>query len=211
MATVVFIHRLQSADGLGGLAGSRVQGAGGRVVGEGDLLPAQVPGHVLGGSLVPDVDSAACAPPPLSCGLGEQQMEGGQVRHDEILADVGVLRPGRIGRGGGGVAVAAPVGRLAVRPRRFHPPAANAACQQTGQQVPALPRPSEISCGRRAASGIDALGGDKISLTDQRRVRGTVRDDPSVGQVPPLHALMPQAHIAGVGQFLVLTWATIMS
>lgn len=35
-------------DGLGGLAGACAQGSGDRVVGEGELLIAQVPDHVLG-------------------------------------------------------------------------------------------------------------------------------------------------------------------
>jgi DNA-binding transcriptional ArsR family regulator len=46
-------------DGLGGLAISCVQDSCGRVVGEGDLPLAQVPGHVLGGGIVQDVDAAA--------------------------------------------------------------------------------------------------------------------------------------------------------
>lgn len=54
-----------------------------------DLLIGQVTGYVLGGSLMPDVGSAAGAPPPLSSDrLGEQQVEGGDVRHNEALADV---------------------------------------------------------------------------------------------------------------------------
>jgi hypothetical protein len=105
--------------GLDGLAGACVQHAGGRVKDEDDLLLAQVPGHVLGSNRGPDVDSAAGAPPPLSSGgLGEQHMKGGQVRDDEVLADVSVLRMLWAGRAGGGVAVAAPVGGLAVRPQR---------------------------------------------------------------------------------------------
>ena len=65
-------------DGLGGSAGFRVQGSGGGVVGERYLLLAQLAGHVLGGGVVPDVDSASGAPPVLaSGGLGEQQVQGG--------------------------------------------------------------------------------------------------------------------------------------
>ena len=94
---------LFQGDGLGGLAGACVQCAGGRVKDEDDLLLAQVTDRVLGG-LAADVDSAAGAPPSLPSGRpGEQQVESGQVRHDEILADVGVLRTLRAGcRGGGG-------------------------------------------------------------------------------------------------------------
>jgi hypothetical protein len=50
-------------DGLGGLAGTCVQRSGGRVVGEGDLLLAQVDDYVLGAGLVPDIDAPAGAPP----------------------------------------------------------------------------------------------------------------------------------------------------
>jgi hypothetical protein len=100
---------------------------------------------------VPDVDSASGAPPVLASGvLGEQQVQGGQVRHDEILADVGVLRPRWAGRGGGGVAVAA----------------------QPAEHVPPLLRAGEITAGRRTAGGADVLGGDEVGFADQRRVDG---------------------------------------
>ena len=142
----------------------------------GDLLLAQVPGHVLDGGLVPDVDPAAGAPPALSSGrLGEQQVQGGQVRHDAVLANVGVRGPIRVGRAGGGVAMAAPVGGLAIRPRRFHPSPTDAACQQPGQQVPPLLRTSEVTAERRAAGDVDVLGGDEISFADQGRA-DRVRD-----------------------------------
>jgi hypothetical protein len=107
-------------DGLGGLGGSCVQGSGGWIISEGDQALAQVPDHILGTGLIPDVDAAAAAPPPLSSGrLGEQQVQGGQVQQDPVLTDVGVLEPARAAPAGGGVAVAAPVGGLAVGPGRF--------------------------------------------------------------------------------------------
>src|SRR5262249_42131057 len=46
----------------------------------------------------------------------EQDGKGGQMGRDLVLADVGVLRPGGVRLSGAGVAVAAPVGRAAVRP-----------------------------------------------------------------------------------------------
>src|SRR5260370_15825313 len=52
----------------------------------------------------------------------------------------GFRRPG-IGTRGAGVAVAAPVGGLAVGPGGFQPPPAPAAAQQPGQQVPPRGRP----------------------------------------------------------------------
>ena len=47
---------------------------------------------------------------------GEEDGQGGQVRQDLILANVGVLRPGRIGDRGAGVAVPAPVRGPAIGP-----------------------------------------------------------------------------------------------
>jgi len=77
------------------------------VVGEGDPAVADVPDHVLRVGLRPGVSSAARAPPPGGLGAGQQQVQGGEVRQDAVLADVGILRPGRIGRGGAGVTVTA--------------------------------------------------------------------------------------------------------
>ena len=139
-------------DGLGGFGGSCVRGAGGWIIGEGDLAVAQVSDHILGTGLVPDVGAAAGAPSPLWCGrLGELQVQGAQVRQDPVLADVGVLKPARAARAGGGVAVAAPVGGLAVGPRRFHPPPAATAYQQSGQEVPAPPRRAALVRGQSRA------------------------------------------------------------
>ena len=90
---------MANGDGLGGLGGSCVQGPGGRIISEGDLAFTQVPDHILGTGLITDVDAAPGAPPPLSSGrLGEQQVQGGQVRQDPVLADVGVLEPSRVSR-----------------------------------------------------------------------------------------------------------------
>ena len=117
---------------------------------------------------------------------GEQDGDSGQVRQDLVLADIGVLRPRGIGDGRAGVPVAAPVGGPAIGPRRFQPPSAPPARDQPGQQVPADRGP-----GRAARRG-RVLRGDEISFADQRRVRGMFRDDPALGQVPPLHLLVPQ-------------------
>lgn len=127
------------------------------------------------------------------------------MRHDEVLADVGVLGPAWGGCRGGAIAMAAPVGGLAVRPRRFHPPPAHGACQQPGQQVTSFPRPGEITSGRRAAGGVDVLGGDEAGLlsADQRRVRRPMGDNPPVRQVPPLHRPMSQGDITRVDQVAV--------
>jgi hypothetical protein len=53
------------------------------------------------------------------------------------------------------------------------------------------------------AGGVDVLGGNKVSLADQRRVRGLAGNHPAVGQVPPLHALVPQADIGRVDEILI--------
>jgi hypothetical protein len=86
-------------DGLGGLAGACVQRSGNLIVSEGDLLLAQVTGHVLGSELRTDVGSAAGAPfAPFrrpGPGTGKEHVEGGQVRQDPVLADVGVLECSR--------------------------------------------------------------------------------------------------------------------
>ncbi len=78
--------------------------------GEGYLVSAQVTEYVLVAGLAPHVDSAAGA---LAAGgrllPGQQQVQGGQVRQDSILADAGVLQPVRARRGGAGVTVATPV------------------------------------------------------------------------------------------------------
>ena len=61
------------------------------------------------------IEAAAGAPPALRRGgLGELQVQGGQVRQDPVLADIGVPEPVRAAAAGGGITVAAPVGGLAV-------------------------------------------------------------------------------------------------
>ena len=130
-------------------------------------------------------------------GRGEQQVQGGQVRRQLVLADVGVLRPGRVRRHRAGVAVPAAVCRPAAGPGRLHPATAQPAGEQPGEQVPADHGPGLRG---RAAGRVDGLGGDEIGFADQRRMRGPAGDDPAAGQVPPLHALVPEGHIGGVGQ-----------
>jgi hypothetical protein len=109
-------HGRGTGEGPGGSDGAA--GSCGRVVGEGDPAVAHVPDHILCSGLGPGVGSAARAQPAAGGGLGagQQEVQHGEVRQDAVLPDAGVLRPGRIGRGGAGVAVAAPVGGIAVGP-----------------------------------------------------------------------------------------------
>jgi hypothetical protein len=94
-------------------AAAGADGPGGRVVGKGDACGPQL------------VDQACC----LAWGddlqgavrqrlivAVEADAQGGQVRQDLVLTDIGVLRPAWFRAGGAGVAVAAPVGGLAVGP-----------------------------------------------------------------------------------------------
>ncbi len=92
------------------------------------------------------------------------------MREDLVLADVGVPGSARFGAGGAGVPVAAAVGGPAGGPGRFQPPPAPPAGQQPGQQVPPRRRAS------RPAGRGRILGGDEISLADQRRMRGPLGD-----------------------------------
>ena len=115
----------------------------------------------------------ACSPPLRGmAAVRVQDGQGGQPGQDLVLADVQVLRPARAGAGGAGVAVAAPVGGLAVGPGRLQPPPAPAAGQQPGQQVPPRRR------ARRAARRAGVLGGDVIGLADHRPVSRAGGDHP---------------------------------
>jgi hypothetical protein len=69
--------------------------AGGGVPGEGDLVLAQVPDHLARARGACYIGSGAGSLPGPRRGGGEQQVQGGQVRHELVLADIGVLRPGR--------------------------------------------------------------------------------------------------------------------
>ena len=89
-------------------------GPGVRVVGKGDACSPQL------------VDQACCLTWGGDLhGAGRQRLtvaaeedgQGGQVRQDLVLTDISVLRPAWFRAGGAGVAVAAPVGGLAVGPR----------------------------------------------------------------------------------------------
>jgi hypothetical protein len=113
-------------------------------------MPALVPDYLARARGAPDVGTGAGAAPFADGRTGEQQVQGRQVRQDLVLADVGVLRPGRIRRHRAGAPVPAPVRRPAVRPRRFHPPSAQAAGQQPGQQIPAQ-HGASCGAGPRAA------------------------------------------------------------
>ncbi len=51
---------------------------------------AQVPDHLLQADGGPDIGTSAGAAPCAHSGGGEKQVQGGQVRQELILADVGV-------------------------------------------------------------------------------------------------------------------------
>jgi hypothetical protein len=74
-----------------------------------ELLPDVLDGRIDPGRLLAH---AGAAPDPHG-GSGEQQVQGRQVRQQLVLADVGVLRPGRVWCHRAGMAVPAPVRRLA--------------------------------------------------------------------------------------------------
>jgi hypothetical protein len=84
-----------------------------RVVGEDDTrgpqLVDQASGLGRGGELPGAVAVRRAA-------AGKKDGDSGQVGQDLVFTDVGVSRLSGAGRGGAGVAVAAPVGGLAVRP-----------------------------------------------------------------------------------------------
>src|SRR6266516_1248786 len=92
----------------------------------------------------------------------KENMQGGHVRENVVLADVEVLRPGRVRRGGAGMPVPAAVGGPVVRPAGLQPPPADPAAQQPGQQVP----PSGGRAG--VPFGAEALHRDEVLLADQR-------------------------------------------
>ena len=120
-----------------------------------------------------------------------QDGEGGQPGQDLVLAYAPVHRPVRPGPGGAGIAVAAPVGGLAVGPGRLQSPPAGPAGQQPGQQVP--PR----HWARRTAKRASQLGGVVIGRADDRPVRRAGGDHPPGRQVPPLYLAVPEP---GVGR-----------
>ena len=97
------------------------------------------------------------------CRDAEEDGQGGQAGKDLVLADVGVPGPGGVRPGGAGVAVAAPVGGLAVGPAGFHVPLADPAAQQPHQQVAAARRAA------RAAAGLQVLDADEVSFANDRR------------------------------------------
>jgi hypothetical protein len=47
---------------------------------------------------------------------------------------------------------------------------------------------------------LDLLGRDEIGLADQRRMRRVPGDDPAIGQVPPLHLLVPERGVGRIDQ-----------
>jgi hypothetical protein len=72
--------------------------------------------HGFMADLGPGVGSAARAATPGGFLAAQRDVQGRQVQQDTVLADVGILGPVGVGRGGAGVAMAPPVGGLAVRP-----------------------------------------------------------------------------------------------
>ena len=177
-AGLVWFH----SGGLGSLGGACLHGRGGRIPGEGDLMLAQVPDHLLRADGGPDIGTSAGAAPCAHSGGGEKQVQGGQVRQEFVLADVDVLRPGRVYCHRAGTSVPAAVRGLAVRPGRFHPPAADTAREYPGQQVPARHR---LILRHGSAGSVNVPGGDEVSVTDQRWVRGPVRGHHPSGSVAP--------------------------
>ncbi len=90
------------------------QGPAIRVVGEDHAVGAQLVDQRSRAVRAGQLRQAAVSAVGLPGEAGQQDGEGGQVREDLVLADIGVLRPGGIGDGGAGVAVAA-TGRRACR------------------------------------------------------------------------------------------------
>jgi hypothetical protein len=102
-------------------------------------------------------------------GAGEQDGDRRRVR--EVHAQV--VGPSLFRAGSGGAPVAAPVGGLAVGPARFQP----APAPPARQQVPPHRRPA----GPRGAA-VSQAAMKSASLTNPRRMRGTLGDDPAFGQ-----------------------------
>jgi hypothetical protein len=94
------------------------QGPGIGVVGEDDAAGAE---PVDQGRRIARRGDGHAAFPVCRIVTDEKDGEGGQVRQDLVLTDVGVLRPVRVGDGGAGVAVAAPVRGPAIGPAGFEP------------------------------------------------------------------------------------------
>src|SRR6185437_9523752 len=80
--------------GLGGTGDACMQGAGGLTVGEGELLLAQVPDHILGADWMGDVDSAAGSPPLLAPFAGPLAARLDPVHATWLLAGAAVALAG---------------------------------------------------------------------------------------------------------------------
>jgi hypothetical protein len=69
-----------------------------------------------------------------------------------------------------------------------------------GQGIALVTRQVAAGSGTgRAARRGHFLDGDEIGLADQRRMGRMPGDDPAFGQVPPLHLLVAEAGVGGVG------------
>src|SRR5580658_9885900 len=88
-----------------------------RVIGEDDAADAELVDQVCCTVRAGHLAGTGVRAAQFADAAGEQDGDGGQVRQDLVLAHVGVRWSSRFWAGGAGVAVAAPVGGLAVGPR----------------------------------------------------------------------------------------------
>jgi hypothetical protein len=191
-----------AGDGGHGFGGVGLQGLGARVVDEGDLAGAQAADQVLFADRAYNRQSVPGAAAPAPVGRVWVCQEGGRVRQDVVLAEVGVRWPAWVRCGRAGMAVAAAVGGPVVRPARLQTPPADPAPQQPRRQVPALAGRFAV-----AAFGADVLDRDEVFLADQRRVRGPGGDDPPVGERSALDLAVAQAGVGWVDQLVAgLAW-----
>ncbi len=87
---------------------------------------------------------------------------------------------------------------LAVRPGRFHPPAADAAREYPGQQYR---RSTGSPCGAGPRAALMSWAAMKSASLTSAGCAGRFEITPPAGAVPPLHALVPKRHVTQVGQF----------
>ena len=92
------------------------QGTAVRVVGEDGAVGAELVDQGCCAVRAGQLRRAAVRPGGFAGGAGEQDGDGGQVREDLVLSHVGVRGASGFWAGSAGVAVAAPVGGLAVGP-----------------------------------------------------------------------------------------------
>ena len=174
------------------------------MVGQSDLIGAQVPDRFLRARRGPGIDSAAGAPTARRGGPVPGGGEAGPAAARGRGPRGRRRSPSGPGPAGRRWCARAGTGRRACRWTTLIPSAARTSRRPGARPaVLALLRHGRIASGSGAAGRADVLGGDEVGLADQRLVRGRAGDDPPVGQVPPLHLLVPQAHVSRVGQVLV--------